>query len=86
MTTRALDSENDRLGISLGDARLARELKSISAFQNPAGDFDREAYKFALEQIGMNEADFETSIREESARSLLQAAIVSGDFHARFLR
>ncbi|MCW9043769.1 MAG: SurA N-terminal domain-containing protein [Pseudopelagicola sp.] len=78
VTTRALDSENDRLGISLGDARLARELKSISAFQNPAGDFDREAYKFALEQIGMNEADFETSIREESARSLLQAAIVSG--------
>ncbi|MCW8841931.1 MAG: SurA N-terminal domain-containing protein [Rhodobacteraceae bacterium] len=78
VTTRALDSENDRLGISLGDARLARELKSISAFQNPAGDFDREVYKFALEQIGMNEADFETSIREESARSLLQAAIVSG--------
>ncbi|MBR9842132.1 MAG: peptidylprolyl isomerase [Rhodobacteraceae bacterium] len=78
VTTRALDAENDRLGISLGDTRLANELMAISAFQSPTGDFDREAYKFALEQINMNEADFEISIREESARTLLQAAIVSG--------
>ena len=78
VTTHALDAENARLGISLGDARLADELKAISAFQSPTGAFDREAYKFALEQINMSEAEFETSMREESARTLLQAAIVSG--------
>ncbi|MDV4145643.1 peptidylprolyl isomerase [Shimia sp. FJ5] len=78
VTTRALDAENDRLGISLGDARLAQELRAISAFKSPDGQFDREAYKFALEQIGMSEAEFETSMREESARALLQTAIVSG--------
>ena len=78
VTTRALDAETDRLGISLGDERLAQELRAISAFKSPDGQFDREAYKFALEQINMTEAEFETSMREESARALLQTAIVSG--------
>lgn len=78
VTSRALDAENARLGISLGDARLASELMQITSFQSPDGQFDREAYQYALDQIGMSEADFETSIREESARTLLQAAVISG--------
>ncbi len=78
VTTRALDAENERLGISLGDERLAKELMAIRSFQSPDGQFDREAYKFALEQINMSESEFEATMREESARALLQTAIVSG--------
>ena len=78
VTTRAMDAETDRLGISLGDARLVQELKTVPAFKSPDGSFDRQAYKYALEQAGMSEAEFEVSMREESARALLQTAIVSG--------
>lgn len=78
VTTRTLDAETERLGISLGDERLARELMTIPSFQSPDGRFDREAYKFALEQINMSETEFETSMREESARALLQTAVISG--------
>ena len=78
VTTRAMDAETDRLGISLGDARLVQELKTVPAFKSPDGSFDRQAYKYALEQAGMSEAEFEVSMREESARALLQTAIISG--------
>lgn len=76
--SRAMDAENTRMGVSIGDERLRSELMNISAFQRPDGSFDREAYAFALDQTGLNESDFEDSIREDSARGLLQAAIVSG--------
>ncbi|SFM25024.1 peptidyl-prolyl cis-trans isomerase [Shimia aestuarii] len=75
---RAMDAENTRLGISIGDENLRRELISIPAFQGLDGGFDREAYAFAIDQAGMNESDFEDSVREETARSLLQGAVVSG--------
>lgn len=77
-TTRSMDAENDRLGISIGDENLRQELMSIPAFLGLNGDFDRDAYSFAIDQAGMTESDFEDSIREETARSLLQGAIVSG--------
>ena len=42
------------------------------------GEFDREAYRFALQQGGITEGEFETSLREEAARTLLQGAILGG--------
>ena len=75
---RALDHENSELGLSVGDAALREEILAISAFQGVNGQFDREAYRFALEQGGITEAEFETSLREEAARTLLQGAILGG--------
>ncbi len=77
-TTRAMDAENERLGISIGDENLRRELLAIPAFQGLDGSFDRDAYTFAIDQAGMNEREFEVSVREETARSLLQGAMVTG--------
>ena len=42
------------------------------------GKFDRETYRFALERNNLTEADFETGLREDLARSLLQGAVIGG--------
>ncbi|SHI88846.1 peptidyl-prolyl cis-trans isomerase D [Shimia gijangensis] len=78
IATRAMDAETTRMGISIGDENLREELLQIREFQNADGSFDRAAYSYALEQTRMSEAQFEASIREDAARTLLQAAIVSG--------
>ena len=77
-TTRSLDAENKRLGISIGDENLRQELMNIPSFQGLDGSFDRDAYAFAIDQAGMNESEFEDSVREDTVRSLLQGAVVSG--------
>lgn len=74
----ALEHETDRLGISVGDDTLRDEILSIEGFRGLDGDFDREAYRFALQQAGLNETEFEENIRAETASTLLQAAVVSG--------
>lgn len=75
---RALDHEASTLGLSIGDESLREEILKITAFQGVDGQFDREGYRFALEQGGLSEAEFETSLREEAARTLLQGAILGG--------
>ncbi|EPX78426.1 peptidyl-prolyl cis-trans isomerase [Salipiger mucosus] len=78
VTEAALDEEARRMGLSVGDERVAEELRAIQAFQGPDRNFDREAYAFALQNAGLDEADFEADIRAGAARSLLQAAVLSG--------
>lgn len=74
---RTLDNETAQLGISVGDERVFESLQAISSFQG-AGGFNRETYRLALQQSGQNAAEFENNLREETARTLLQAAVVSG--------
>jgi peptidyl-prolyl cis-trans isomerase D len=75
---RSLDNEVARLGLSVGDERVREQILRISAFQGISGEFDRLSYKAALERQGQSEAEFETALREEISRTLLQAAIVGG--------
>ncbi len=78
ITTTALDNEVSRLGISVSDETVKEEVLAYEAFQGPDGQFDRETYGFVLEQNGMSEAEFEDQIRTETARTILQGAIVTG--------
>ncbi len=78
LNTRALDAEAQRLGLSMGDENLREQVLSISAFQGLDGTFDREAYRFALQNSGLNETEFENSLREDAARNLLQGAVIAG--------
>ncbi|WP_371060211.1 peptidyl-prolyl cis-trans isomerase [Rhodosalinus sp. 5P4] len=78
ITTAALDHETARLGISVGDATLAGQLREIPAFQGPDGTFDREAYRVRLDNVGLTEAEFEEDLREETARTLVQGAVLAG--------
>ncbi|APX11678.1 peptidylprolyl isomerase [Tateyamaria omphalii] len=86
---RALDYEAGEMGLSVGDEVIRDEILNIPAFRGLDGSFDRDAYRFALDQQGTSEADFETTLREEVSRSILQGAIVSGmqmpDTYARTL-
>lgn len=78
VTTAALESEADRIGISVGDAQVQRTLLSIPAFRGPGGAFDRETYRFALQSAGLTPARFEEDLRREAARGILQAATAAG--------
>jgi len=73
-----LINETQRMGLSVGDAEVARQIRQIEAFQGVDGSFDREAYEFTLQQNRMTPASFEEDIREDTATSLLQAAVVGG--------
>lgn len=75
---RVLDAEARRLGLSVGDARVAEAVRGIPAFQGLDGQFDRQAYREALRRNGLNETEFETSLREDTTRTILQAAVLSG--------
>ncbi|HEY0213008.1 MAG TPA: SurA N-terminal domain-containing protein [Paenirhodobacter sp.] len=74
----ALAEEASRLGLSVGDTEVARQITSAPAFQGPNGQFDRETYRMALRQQGYAEGDFENQVRADIARNLLQGAIASG--------
>jgi peptidyl-prolyl cis-trans isomerase D len=74
----SLDSEVADLGLSIGDKNLQREILEIPAFQGINGEFDQESYKFSLQQVGLNDAEFEADLRAQAARTLVQGAIVAG--------
>lgn len=78
VVTAALEHEAFDLGISVGDERLAQDIRNIQAFQGSDGSFNREAYAFTLQNAGMNEREFEEDIRAESAATILQGAVLSG--------
>lgn len=72
----ALDGEAERIGLSVGDDAVRDELRQIPAFQGSDG-FDRAAYLYSLERIGMNAGEFEEDIRRELARGLLATSAAS---------
>ncbi len=74
----ALDNEAANMGISVGDAQVGEQLIATAAFQGFDGTFDEDAYKEALARNNMNPRDYEAGIRDEIARTLVQAAMVSG--------
>ncbi|SEM87269.1 peptidyl-prolyl cis-trans isomerase [Palleronia pelagia] len=74
----ALEDEADSIGISVGDAEIRDEVLQTPAFQGVSGQFDREAYEFALENAGLSVSEYEQSLRDEISRTLLQGAVVAG--------
>ncbi len=78
LSAAALEGEAARLGLSIGDEAVRREVLQTPAFQGPNGQFDREGYTFTLRQNGLNEAEFEESIRVEAATNLTTAALLAG--------
>lgn len=78
VTAAALDDEADRIGLSVGDARVAKELTSMPAFKGTSGNFDPETYSFTLERNNLTKAEFEATLRDDLARALLQGAVAGG--------
>ena len=78
VVTAALEHEAAAVGLSVGDERLAEDLRSIRAFQGVDGSFNRDAYSLTLENAGLSEREFEEQLRDESASTLLQGAVLAG--------
>lgn len=71
-----LDSEVDRVGLSVGDEAVRDQVTNLPAFRGIDGSFDREAYTFTLERSGLTVAEFEERVRRETARNILQGAVI----------
>lgn len=78
LTRAALDNEAQRVGLSVGDGVVAAELMGMDAFKGVSGSFDREAYRFALDRNNLSETEFETNLRRDISRELLQGAVAGG--------
>lgn len=75
ITTAALDSENDRLGMSVGNAALRAAIEAMPAFKGVDGKFSKDTYAFTLRQNGLTVPGFEAKMRIEQSRTLLQQAL-----------
>ncbi|MCV6824183.1 MULTISPECIES: peptidylprolyl isomerase [Halocynthiibacter] len=73
-----LDNETAKVGLSVGDEHVARLLAETPGFIGLDGSFDREAYRFTLQQSGLTESQFEESVRADAARSLYEQATLGG--------
>lgn len=78
LTRAALDNEAQRVGLSVGDEVVATEIMGMDAFKGVSGSFDREAYRFALDRNNLSETEFETNLRRDISRELLQGAVAGG--------
>ncbi|SIN87885.1 SurA N-terminal domain-containing protein [Vannielia litorea] len=79
LTNRAaLDNEAARIGLSVGDERVREQVLAAPAFQGIDGKFDRAAYQGVLRNRGMSVEEFENGVRKDTARTILQGAVVGG--------
>lgn len=74
----ALSEQARLLALSVGDTEVGTQIRAARPFQGPDGKFDRETYREALRRQGMTEQDFETGLRADIARSILQGAVAGG--------
>ncbi|MEL6648355.1 MAG: SurA N-terminal domain-containing protein, partial [Pseudomonadota bacterium] len=74
----AFDHEARGMGLSIGDENLRDEILSMQQFRGIDGNFDRDAYRFGLENAGLTEGQFEEDVRADTARSILQASVIAG--------
>ena len=74
---KTLENETSVL-VFLSVMKLFIKNLGISAFRGLDGSFDKDAYKFALENAGLSEREFESQVRDEAARAVLQRAILQG--------
>ena len=77
-TAAALEEQTRKIGISVGDEKVRQAILDAPAFRGPNGNFDRTAYGEALRREQMSEAEFESAIRVDEARMLLQRAVTGG--------
>jgi len=78
VSARTLDNEADQLGLSVGDDRVRDQVLQISAFRGLDGTFDPATYRDRLQRNGLSVSEFETGLREDITRSLLQGAVIGG--------
>ena len=77
IVSATLSNETDNLGISAGDQQVLERLRAIPQFQGANG-FNRDSYRYALQQSRQSEESFESELRDDISRTILQAAVLGG--------
>lgn len=78
VATRVLDNEVTQMGLSVGDDVVREQVLGNPAFRGLDGAFDQATYRDLLQRNGTDISTYETSLREDAARGLLQAAVYTG--------
>ncbi|MCA0043563.1 peptidylprolyl isomerase [Celeribacter litoreus] len=78
LSEAALNGETTRIGLSVGDEAVRRELLAMDAFKGIDGSFDTATYKDLLRRNNLKEQDFEADLRQSAARDILTAALATG--------
>ena len=84
VTDKLLENEASKLSISVDDKTVRNNIVSLNAFKGPDGNFNQDAYNFALENAGYTSTEFEEEIRAETARNILSQSILSGNLTNKF--
>lgn len=74
----AIAEEAKRMRVSVGDEAVRTEIVGMQPFQGQGGTFDRDTYAYVLSQSGLKPAEFETMVRADTTRSLLENAVSGG--------
>ncbi len=74
----AIDAQIENLKLNISHDLIVEETQKLPAFQNSAGQFDRERFTRALQQQGMNEQMFLASEARNRSRAALTSAVDRG--------
>lgn len=74
----ALENEAARIGISVGDAEVAKVITAMPDFKGLDGKFDPTLYRDTLKRVNETVPGFEAEIRAEGGRRLLSTAVAAG--------
>jgi peptidyl-prolyl cis-trans isomerase D len=79
LSDKAIEHEVKRLNLAVSDARLKELIGDIPQFQ-VNGKFDYDTYVRLLATRGFTEASFETRVRADVGRQILEGGVVTGAF------
>jgi peptidyl-prolyl cis-trans isomerase D len=79
LTQRSLyDQEVGRLGLTITNDDILRQIRGNAMFQNDLGSFDRFRFEQILAQNGFTEESYIAATRRDSSRSQLVSAVTGG--------
>jgi len=76
--TAALDNEARRIGLSVGDQLVKKNLLATQGFQGMTGKFDEATYKDTLKRANLTPSEYDVIVRKKIARTLMQIAVGGG--------
>ncbi len=77
VSREALNNEAVRLGLTTADAAVAQNVKAMTPFRGPLGQFDRPTFLQAVQNAGYTEDQFIEEVRQDMTRDQLTQAVES---------
>jgi peptidyl-prolyl cis-trans isomerase D len=75
ISEKLLLDQAQKLGIRASDKEVAQGIASVAAFKGPNGNFDKQRYLAALNEIRMTPAEFEKSYRQDLTMQRVKDAV-----------